>query len=75
MRIAREEIFGPVLTVLPFEDEAEALHIANDTPYGLAAYIWTATPVGRCAWRTPSRPAWSGSTRRTTVICPRHSAA
>jgi 5-carboxymethyl-2-hydroxymuconic-semialdehyde dehydrogenase len=42
MRIAREEIFGPVLTVLPFETEAEALKIANDTPYGLTAYIWTA---------------------------------
>jgi 5-carboxymethyl-2-hydroxymuconic-semialdehyde dehydrogenase len=42
MRIAREEIFGPVLTVLPFETEAEAVKIANDTPYGLTAYIWTA---------------------------------
>jgi 5-carboxymethyl-2-hydroxymuconic-semialdehyde dehydrogenase len=42
MRVAREEIFGPVLTVLPFETEAEALKIANDTPYGLTAYIWTA---------------------------------
>ena len=42
MRIAREEIFGPVLTVLPFETEADALKIANDTPYGLTAYIWTA---------------------------------
>ena len=41
MRIAREEIFGPVLTVLPFENEAEAIKIANDTPYGLTAYIWT----------------------------------
>ena len=41
MRIAREEIFGPVLTVLPFENEAEAVRIANDTPYGLTAYIWT----------------------------------
>jgi 5-carboxymethyl-2-hydroxymuconic-semialdehyde dehydrogenase len=46
MRIAREEIFGPVLTVLPFEDEAEALHLANDVPYGLAAYLWTES-VGR----------------------------
>ncbi|HUI60297.1 MAG TPA: 5-carboxymethyl-2-hydroxymuconate semialdehyde dehydrogenase, partial [Steroidobacteraceae bacterium] len=41
MRIAREEIFGPVLTAIPFTDEAEALAIANDTPYGLAAYLWT----------------------------------
>ena len=41
MRIAREEIFGPVLTVLLFENEAEAVEIANDTPYGLTAYIWT----------------------------------
>ncbi len=41
MRIAREEIFGPVLTVIPFETEDEALAIANDTDYGLTAYVWT----------------------------------
>ena len=41
MRIAREEIFGPVLTVIPFETEEEALKIANDTIYGLTAYVWT----------------------------------
>jgi 5-carboxymethyl-2-hydroxymuconic-semialdehyde dehydrogenase len=41
MRVAREEIFGPVLTAIAFTDEAEAIAIANDTPYGLAAYIWT----------------------------------
>ncbi|MBZ5526687.1 MAG: aldehyde dehydrogenase family protein [Acidobacteriia bacterium] len=40
-RIAREEIFGPVATVIPFENEAEAIRIANDTPYGLAAAVWT----------------------------------
>ena len=41
MRIAREEIFGPVLTAIEFDDEDAALDIANDTPYGLAAYAWT----------------------------------
>ncbi len=40
-RIAREEIFGPVASVIPFSDEAEALRIANDTPYGLAAAVWS----------------------------------
>ena len=40
-RIAREEIFGPVATVIPFEDEGEAIRIANDTPYGLAAAVWS----------------------------------
>jgi acyl-CoA reductase-like NAD-dependent aldehyde dehydrogenase len=40
-RVAREEIFGPVLTVTEFEDEADAIRIANDTPFGLAAGIWT----------------------------------
>jgi aldehyde dehydrogenase (NAD+) len=41
MVIAREEIFGPVLAILPYKDEEEAVRIANDTPYGLAAYIWS----------------------------------
>jgi aldehyde dehydrogenase (NAD+) len=41
MRIAREEIFGPVLSIIPFEGEDEAIRIANDTPYGLAAYVET----------------------------------
>ena len=45
MRIAQEEIFGPVLVIIPFEDEEEAISIANDTPYGLAAYIQTGDPV------------------------------
>jgi 5-carboxymethyl-2-hydroxymuconic-semialdehyde dehydrogenase len=46
MRIAQEEIFGPVLTVIPFADEKEALALANDVRYGLAAYVWT-NDVGR----------------------------
>ena len=40
-RIAQEEIFGPVAAVIPFTDEAEALRIANATPYGLAAAVWS----------------------------------
>jgi 5-carboxymethyl-2-hydroxymuconic-semialdehyde dehydrogenase len=41
MRIAQEEIFGPVLTAIPFKDEAEALTLANDVQYGLTGYLWT----------------------------------
>lgn len=41
MRVAREEIFGPVLVIIPFDTEEEAIAIANDTPYGLAAYVQT----------------------------------
>jgi len=41
MRVAREEIFGPVLAITPFDSEDEAVAIANDTPYGLAAYVQT----------------------------------
>lgn len=40
-RIAREEIFGPVVACIPFKDEADAIKIANDTPYGLAAAVWS----------------------------------
>ncbi len=40
-RIAREEVFGPVAAVIPFDGEAEAIRIANDTPYGLAAAVWS----------------------------------
>jgi len=40
-RVAREEVFGPVAAVIPFDDEADAVRIANDTPYGLSGSIWT----------------------------------
>lgn len=44
MRVAQEEIFGPVLVIIPFDDEADAIKIANDTPYGLGAYLQTGDP-------------------------------
>ncbi|KIF76431.1 aldehyde dehydrogenase [Streptomyces sp. 150FB] len=44
MRIAQEEIFGPVVVVIPFDDEADAIRIANDSEYGLSGGVWTADP-------------------------------
>ena len=41
-RVAREEIFGPVVVIMPFDDEVDAIRIANDTPYGLASAVWSA---------------------------------
>jgi len=67
MTIAREEIFGPVMAVIPFADEDEAIRISNDTPYGLAAAVWTrdlnqAIRVSRAVragtvWINDSQPA------------------
>jgi aldehyde dehydrogenase (NAD+)/betaine-aldehyde dehydrogenase len=44
MRVAQEEIFGPVVTVIPFEDEKDAIRVANDVRYGLMATVWTGDP-------------------------------
>ncbi|MCK1789767.1 aldehyde dehydrogenase family protein [Pseudomonas violetae] len=44
MRIAQEEIFGPVLCLIPYADEAQAIQIANDSPFGLSSGVWTGTP-------------------------------
>jgi acyl-CoA reductase-like NAD-dependent aldehyde dehydrogenase len=45
MVVAQEEIFGPVVTVIPFEDEKDAVRIANDVKYGLFASVWTGDPA------------------------------
>src|SRR5207248_5092197 len=45
MAVAQEEIFGPVVTVIPFEDEKDAIRIANDVRYGLFATVWTGDPA------------------------------
>ncbi len=45
MPVAREEIFGPVLCILPYRDEDHAVELANDTPYGLAAFVWSGDPA------------------------------
>lgn len=45
MRVAREEIFGPVLCLIPYDDEDDAVRIANDSPYGLSGGVWTADPA------------------------------
>jgi acyl-CoA reductase-like NAD-dependent aldehyde dehydrogenase len=46
MRIAREEIFGPVVSIIPFDSEADAIRLANETPYGLSGSIWS-RDIGR----------------------------
>ena len=50
MRIAQEEIFGPVACLIPFDDEADAIRLANDIAYGLSSYVWTEN-LGKCAHR------------------------
>jgi acyl-CoA reductase-like NAD-dependent aldehyde dehydrogenase len=72
MRIAREEVFGPVAALIPFRDEDEAVRIANDTPFGLAAGVWTgqAQRAHRVAGRLRAGTVWINNYRKTSYATP-----
>lgn len=72
MRIAQEEVFGPVLAVIPFRDEDEAVEIANDVRYGLGAGVWTSS-IGRAfrmAQRIRSGTVWVNTYRAVSYLAP-----
>jgi acyl-CoA reductase-like NAD-dependent aldehyde dehydrogenase len=73
MRVVREEIFGPVVAIMPFEDEAEATRLANDTEYGLAAGLWTSslTRAHRMAARLEAGTIWVNTYRAMSPMSPR----
>lgn len=72
MRIAREEVFGPVLSVLPFRDDDEAIAIANDSPYGLAAGVWTTSikRAIRASERLEAGSVWVNTYRAVSYMSP-----
>ena len=74
-RIAQEEIFGPVLSVLTFRTPEEAVEKANNTPYGLSAGVWTEKGRAFSGWRSACAPASSGRTPSTASTLRRRSAA
>ncbi|GEM79679.1 5-carboxymethyl-2-hydroxymuconate semialdehyde dehydrogenase [Vibrio superstes] len=72
MRVAKEEIFGPVLTCIEFDSEEEALQIANDTEYGLSGYIWTANTgrAMRMASKVEAGMIWVNSENNRNLPSP-----
>jgi 4-guanidinobutyraldehyde dehydrogenase / NAD-dependent aldehyde dehydrogenase len=72
MRVAQEEIFGPVVTVIPFDDEDDALRIANNTVYGLSAAIWTSNlaRAHRFARRVKAGTVWVNNFDQADVTAP-----
>ena len=72
MRIAQEEVFGPVLAIIPFEDEEEALAIANDVVYGLAAGVWTQSirRALKMAERLQAGTVWINTYRANSYMSP-----
>ncbi|HAP40476.1 MAG TPA: carnitine dehydratase, partial [Nitrospira sp.] len=72
MRIAQEEVFGPVLSILRFKDEADAIAIANDVRFGLAAAVWT-TDIGRAIRMSEKLQAgtvWVNTYRAVSFMAP-----
>ncbi len=72
MRIAQEEVFGPILSVIPFDDEEEALHIGNDVVFGLAAGVWT-SDIGRALRMSEKLKAgtvWVNTYRAVSFMSP-----
>lgn len=72
MRIAQEEVFGPVLSIIRFKDEAEALHIANDIRFGLAAAVWTQDMARalRMSEKLKAGTVWINTYRAVSFMAP-----
>ena len=72
MRIAQEEVFGPVLSIIPFKDEADAIAIGNDVDFGLTAGVWT-SDIGRAlrmSDRLRAGTVWVNTYRAVSFMTP-----